>query len=673
MPALAIPSAFPGFFEFPVERHSSSTNPSSCHLPLILPICRSSSRLIQPRLPPRFPTRVRFSAGENGQSSPREFEGSAIEEAREAIMEILREHGASEEDTLCIASNSPQYLDMIVESVRELDEHSLWSSWFPDMEKGGEDIVSLSFRSKVRCMAKSKRDGALLPFLESLGLRHSSAMLIARYLASEKLPDLIDKVKFVKEMLFSSSDNMLVLKKNARRMMMHLSIFTDDDIQVTLAFFEKMEARHGGLSILEQGDTYFPHLVESFPKLLLLSVENHLKPLADFLVLIGVPKASIRTVVLLYPPIIFFDIENDIKPRLDLLKKAGFEKDIGKILIKYPWVLSSCVQKNYDKIVVFFTSRKVPKESVDRAIKSWPHILGCSVNKMNSIVVQFGQLGVYGRRLVPVISSSPQLLLRKPDEFLQVVSFLKHFGFDAITIGKLLCRCPEIFAASVDDTLQRKVQILIDFGISKQYLPRVIRKYPELLLLDVNTTLLPRNWRTLIPDSIDPSPVPTPWNPRMRYLMDIGLSNKEAVSMISRFSPLLGYSIEAVFKPKLEFLQTNMQKPLKELVEYPRYFSYSLDKKIKPRYWILKGRNITCSLKDMLGKNNEEFAEEFMGIGLSPLPAPAPPEGVPPNSHGATVGSSAVQLWDFHPAKWSLCQSLRVESIASTRFEKFKS
>lgn len=126
----------------------------------------------------------------------------------------------------------------------------------------------------------------------------------------------------MKEMLFSSSENVSVIEKNARRMMMHLSISTDDNIQLTLAFFEKMEARHGGLSILEQGDAYFPHLIESFPRLLLLSVEHHLKPLTDFLLLIGVPKASLRTVLLLYPPIFFYDIENDIKPRLDVLKKV---------------------------------------------------------------------------------------------------------------------------------------------------------------------------------------------------------------------------------------------------------------------------------------------------------------------------------------------------------------
>lgn len=101
--------------------------------------------------------------------------------------------------------------------------------------------------------------------------------------------------------------------------------------------------------------------------------------------------------------------------------------------------------------------------------------------------------------------------------------------------------------------------------------------------------------------------------PRIRYLKQRGLSERQIAFMVGRFSPLLGYSIEEVLKPKLDFLVNIMEKPIKEVVDYPRYFSYSLEKKITPRFRVLKGRNVECSLKDMLGKNDEEFAVEFMG------------------------------------------------------------
>lgn len=102
--------------------------------------------------------------------------------------------------------------------------------------------------------------------------------------------------------------------------------------------------------------------------------------------------------------------------------------------------------------------------------------------------------------------------------------------------------------------------------------------------------------------------------------MKIGLSKKDIGFMVRRFSPLLGYSIEEVLRPKLEFLVYTMKRPVRDVVEYPRYFSYSLEKKMKPRYWVLKGRNIEFTLKEMLGKNDEEFAADYLEI-LAPPPS----------------------------------------------------
>lgn len=104
----------------------------------------------------------------------------------------------------------------------------------------------------------------------------------------------------------------------------------------------------------------------------------------------------------------------------------------------------------------------------------------------------------------------------------------------------------------------------------------------------------------------------------MMYLMEIGLSRKDVASMVIRFSPLLGYSIKEVLRPKSEFLVNTMRKPLSEIVKYPRYYSYSMEKKIEPRYWELRSRNVECSLKDMLSKNDEEFAADFMSVEKNP-------------------------------------------------------
>lgn len=46
----------------------------------------------------------------------------------------------------------------------------------------------------------------------------------------------------MKEILFSGSDDSERIGKNARRMMAHLSISADEDVQQTLAFFEKVKS-----------------------------------------------------------------------------------------------------------------------------------------------------------------------------------------------------------------------------------------------------------------------------------------------------------------------------------------------------------------------------------------------------------------------------------------------
>ena len=105
--------------------------------------------------------------------------------------------------------------------------------------------------------------------------------------------------------------------------------------------------------------------------------------------------------------------------------------------------------------------------------------------------------------------------------------------------------------------------------------------------------------------------------------MNAGLSRGQVGSMVFRFSPLLGYSVDSVLKPKLDFLVNAMGKPVTEIVDYPRYFSYSLEKRIEPRFRLLRSRHVDCSLQEMLSKNDDEFAIDFLGITTLLLPPPS--------------------------------------------------
>lgn len=61
--------------------------------------------------------------------------------------------------------------------------------------------------------------------------------------------------------------------------------------------------------MLGSNNASFRYLIESFPRLLLLSVESHMKPMVEFVENIGVPRGRLINLILLFPPIIFYNIE----------------------------------------------------------------------------------------------------------------------------------------------------------------------------------------------------------------------------------------------------------------------------------------------------------------------------------------------------------------------------
>jgi mTERF domain-containing protein len=101
---------------------------------------------------------------------------------------------------------------------------------------------------------------------------------------------------------------------------------------------------------------------------------------------------------------------------------------------------------------------------------------------------------------------------------------------------------------------------------------------------------------------------------RIKCLRDWGFTEREICQMSFRFPQILGYSVEAVLTPKLEFLKKVMKRPVQDVVAYPRYFSHSLAKKIKPRARVLENRRIRCDLQTMLAKSDDQFAAEFLGF-----------------------------------------------------------
>lgn len=97
--------------------------------------------------------------------------------------------------------------------------------------------------------------------------------------------------------------------------------------------------------------------------------------------------------------------------------------------------------------------------------------------------------------------------------------------------------------------------------------------------------------------------------PKLDYLVSLGFSKDDAVGMVLRCPGLFTFSIENNFKPKFEYFDNEMKGELEELKEFPQYFAFSLEKRIKPRHMEVVQCGIEVSLPLMLKSTDEEFRE----------------------------------------------------------------
>nr|CAD1833839.1 unnamed protein product [Ananas comosus var. bracteatus] len=187
--------------------------------------------------------------------------------------------------------------------------------------------------------------------------------------------------------------------------------------------------------------------------------------------------------------------------------------------------------------------------------------------------------------------------------------------------------CPEILAAAPETIAAAAAFLRREAGVPAAALPRVIRRRPRLLVSSVPGRLRPTLYflqtlgispisrhATLLSCSVEEKLLP-----RLEFLESAGFSRKEARAMARRFPQLMCYSIEGNLRPKLGFLLDAMGRSPVELREFPHYFSFGLDGRIRPRHIACEERGVRLPLPAMLRPGDERFRARLdVCVGSSP-------------------------------------------------------
>ncbi|KAK6143071.1 hypothetical protein DH2020_023419 [Rehmannia glutinosa] len=183
-----------------------------------------------------------------------------------------------------------------------------------------------------------------------------------------------------------------------------------------------------------------------------------------------------------------------------------------------------------------------------------------------------------------------------------------------------------ILGYDLEETVKPNVDCLISFGIRKEVIASVIAQYPQILGLPLKAKLSSQQYFFNLKLKIDPDgfarviermPQIVSLNQNVimkpvEFLLGRGISSDDVAKMVVKCPQLVALQV-GLMKNSYYFFKSEMGRPVKEIVEFPDYFTYSLESRIKPRYQRLQSKGIRCSLAWFLNCSDHRFEERLQG------------------------------------------------------------
>ncbi|KAK8618608.1 hypothetical protein V6N13_132595 [Hibiscus sabdariffa] len=220
------------------------------------------------------------------------------------------------------------------------------------------------------------------------------------------------------------------------------------------------------------------------------------------------------------------------------------------------------------------------------------------------------------------LSLNPTLHTTSLESLNSIISFLQSKGIHQKDFPRIFGMCPKILTSNIKTDLNPVFSFLSQYlNVPENNYRKVINKCPRLLTSSVRDQLIPALFYlqrlgfkdlealayqdpVLLVSSVEHTLIP-----KLKFLESIGFSSNEAKGMVLRCPGLFTFSIENNYKPKFEYFRDEMNGDLQELKEFPQFFAFSLEKRIKPRHVEVMRSGVKLPLAEMLKSTDEEFKE----------------------------------------------------------------
>ncbi|KAF7126785.1 hypothetical protein RHSIM_Rhsim11G0177400 [Rhododendron simsii] len=327
-------------------------------------------------------------------------------------------------------------------------------------------------------------------------------------------------------------------------------------------------------------------LTKSGEKMLGRSPEE-LDEIVGYLESQGVRRVWMGYVMSQCPQLLSYSME-ELKSRVQFFLDMGMnDKDFGTMVFDYPQVLGYFSMEEMKQKVHYLMEFGLSYEDVGRLLAFRPELMRCSIEeRWKPLVKYLYYLGVSKDGMRRILTIKPMVFcVDLESNIVPKVQFLRDIGVRETAIGNMLVKFPPLLTYS----LYKKIRPVVIFlltkaGVAKRDIGKAIALGPELLGCSIHHKL----------------------EVNVKYFLSLGIPLRLLGEMVADFPMLLRYNID-ILRPKYRYLRRTMVRPLKDLIEFPRFFSYSLDGRIIPRHKILVENRVNFKLRYMLPGTDEEF------------------------------------------------------------------
>ncbi|KAJ6982674.1 transcription termination factor MTEF1 [Populus alba x Populus x berolinensis] len=241
--------------------------------------------------------------------------------------------------------------------------------------------------------------------------------------------------------------------------------------------------------------------------------------------------------------------------------------------------------------LTYLTNLKI---NTQKALTLNPNIRSTPLSTLLSIENCLSSMGFHRSSIGRILDMHPCLLTSDPHLHLHPTFdfLLNEVEIPFLDISRSINRCPRLLVSSVSDQLRPALVFLKELGFVG---PRKLNYQTTLLLVyNVERSLMGK----------------------IEFLMGLGFEFVEVKNMVVRAPGILTLSVERNMKPKFEYFVREMKGDPGELKKFPQFFSFSLERKIKPRHRMLVEYGLKMPLSSMLKVNDGEFNARLFEMRL---------------------------------------------------------